>query len=61
MTAFNQKDPKPTRLTVAELRKHKGFENFTDQEAEEAITSLAIYADILYHNYTIYKNSDSSK
>ncbi len=50
---MNQKDPKPTRLTVEELRKYKGFENFTDKEAEEAINSLAQLAYIALNDIRI--------
>ncbi len=53
MTTFNHKEPKPTRLTVDELRKYKGFENFTDKEAEEAINSLAQLAYIALNDIRI--------
>lgn len=43
---MNQTEPKTTRLTVGQLRKYKGCEDLTDQEAEEAINSLAKLAYI---------------
>lgn len=46
---MNQKEPKPTRLTVGELRKYKGCENLTDEEADNAIKSLAELSYIVWH------------
>ncbi len=55
---MNQKEPKPTRLTVDQLRKYKGFEDFTDKEAEDAISSLAQLAYIALHDLKT-KSEDS--
>jgi hypothetical protein len=56
---MNQKEPKPTRLTVDQLRKYKGFEDFTDKEAEDAISSLAQLAYIAL--YDLKTKSEDSK
>ena len=39
------------RLTIAELRNCKGFENYTDEQAEETINSLEKLSILFYELY----------
>lgn len=39
------------RLTIAELRNCKGFENYTDEHAEETIKSLEKLSILFYELY----------
>jgi hypothetical protein len=42
-------NPKPKkRLSIAELKSYPGFENFTDEMAEETITSLEALSILFY-------------
>ena len=48
---------KRKRLTVDELRNCKGFENYTDEQAEETISSLEKLSVLFYELYIKSKNS----
>ena len=38
----------PKRLTIAELRSCKGFENYSDEQAEETIQTLETLSILFY-------------
>ena len=42
---------KHKRLTIAELRNFKGFENYTEEQAEETIRSLEKLSILFYQLY----------
>jgi len=39
------------RLSIVELKSYPGFENFTDEMAEEAIDSLETLSILFYEHY----------
>lgn len=39
------------RLSIEELKSYPGFENFTDEMAEETITSLEALSILFYEHY----------
>ena len=47
------------RMTIAELRSYKGFEKYTDQEAQAAIKSLEKLSMLFYELYMKQKHSQS--
>ena len=55
-----KKEKAPKRLTVDELRKFKGFENYTDEQAEESIQTLETLSILFYelHNKEKQKEED---
>jgi hypothetical protein len=45
-------NPKPKkRLSITELKSYSGFENFTDEMAEETIASLEALSILFYEHY----------
>ena len=42
---------KRKRLSIDELRNCKGFENYTDEQAEETISSIEILSVLFYEIY----------
>jgi hypothetical protein len=36
------------RLTIEELKKYEGFENYSEKEAEETITDLEVLSELLF-------------
>jgi hypothetical protein len=48
---------KRKRLTIDELRNCKGFENYTDEQAEETISSLEKLSVLFYELFMKSKNS----
>jgi hypothetical protein len=36
------------RLTIEELKKHEGFENYSEKEAEETINDLEVLSVLLF-------------
>lgn len=45
---MDNKNKRQKRLTVEELKQHKGLENLSEQEANEAIDTLEKYALLMY-------------
>ena len=43
-----KKEKSPKRLTIAELRNCKGFENYSDEQAEETIQTLETLSILFY-------------
>lgn len=39
------------RLTITELRRFKGFENYSDEKAEEVIKTLEALSILFYKSY----------
>jgi hypothetical protein len=39
------------RLSISELKQHKGLENLSEEEAENAISTLEKYAVMMYELY----------
>lgn len=49
--SIQDNEHKRKRLTVDELKKYKGFENYTDEEAEETIFTLEKLSVLFYELY----------
>ena len=47
------------RMTIAELRLYKGFEKYTDEEAQATIKSLEKLSMLFYELYMKQKHSQS--
>lgn len=47
---------KRKKLSVDELRNYKGFENYTDEQAEEVISYLEKLSNLFYHLYLKYND-----
>jgi hypothetical protein len=47
----NKKEKTHKRLTIAELKNCKGFENYTDERAEETIQTLETLSILFYQLY----------
>lgn len=52
---------KHEKLTIGELKQYKGFENFTDKEADEYIESMYQYCIIGYQLYKEEKIQQQEK
>ena len=52
---MEHKNKLPKRLTVAELRNCRGFETYSDEQAEETIKSLEKVAMLFYESYIKHK------
>lgn len=50
----------PKRITVEQLRKYKGFENVSDEEASNIVETLYKLAVIAYHCYIEHEDKTSS-
>jgi hypothetical protein len=50
----------PKKLTMEQVRRHKEFENITDEEANNIIETLYQLAVIAYHVY-MEQNNESSE
>ena len=48
---MEHKNKLPKRLTVAELRNCRGFETYSDKQAEETIKSLEKVSLLFYESY----------
>jgi len=48
------------RLTIAELRNFKGFENYSNEQAEETIKTLEKFSILFYEQYTKHKEDKST-
>ncbi len=48
---IERKEKAHKRLTLAELKNCKGFENYTDEEAEACISTLEKFAILFYELY----------
>ncbi|MCG8323294.1 MAG: hypothetical protein MI921_27590 [Cytophagales bacterium] len=48
----------PKRITIKEVRSVEGFENVTDEQAEEIIDRLEELACILIEHYKLYPKKD---
>ncbi len=46
-----EKKGKQKRLSIAELKSFKGFDDYTDQQAEEAIATLEKFSILLFELY----------
>ena len=53
----DKKEKIQKRLTIAELRNCKGFENFTDERAEETIKTLEKLSILFYEFYMKQKQT----
>lgn len=51
----------PKRITVEQLRKYKGFENVSDEEAGNIVETLYKLAVIAYHCYIEQENNKGSE
>ena len=49
--SIQHNEHKRKRLTTDELKKHKGFENYTDEQAEETIFTLEKLSVLFYELY----------
>jgi hypothetical protein len=47
------------RMTIAELRSYKGFDKYTDEEAQAAIKSMEKLSMLFYELYMKQKHSQS--
>ena len=47
------------RMTIAELRSYKGFEKYTDEEAQATLKSLEKLSMLFYELYMKQKHSQS--
>ncbi len=48
------------RLTITELKNYKGFENYSDEQAEETITTLEQLSVLFYQLYMKQKQPEKS-
>ena len=44
-------EPKERKFTIEKLRTYEGYENLTDEEAEEVLKSYDLFANILFNNF----------
>ena len=56
---MEKKEKGHKRLTIAELRNCKGFENYSDEQAEETIRSLEKLSILFYELYMKQKQKES--
>lgn len=54
MKIKNELSEKLSKLTIEKLRNFKGFENYSDQQAEETIKSLEKLSILFYKLHRIY-------
>lgn len=54
--SIQHNEHKRKRLTADELKKHKGFENYTDEQAEETISTLEKLSVLFYELYMMSIN-----
>lgn len=47
------------RLTPIEVRKHKGFENATDEDVENIIDTLALLGRALYEAHSMQQGKEN--
>lgn len=55
-----KKEKTHKRLTIAELRNCKGFENYSDEQAEETINTLEKLSILLYELYRKEKQKEKN-
>ncbi len=57
---MEKKEKGHKRLTIAELRNCKGFENYSDEQAEETIRSLEKLSILFYELYMKQKQKEGN-
>ncbi len=57
---MEKKEKEHKRLTIAELRNCKGFENYSDEQSEETIRSLEKLSILFYELYMKQKQKEGN-